>query len=212
MALSGKNSKKFFNSQGHLKRISGLNYWPLKKVLMEKYRIKEEEAQSLSDFLVPMLEWYPEKRATAQKMLEHPWLNMQPNYEYKYTDREYEVLMLKKELKDKVKNGKGVAQNLDDSHQEMNELIESEEEVNAADIDEELSLIEGYKSVIDDDDYDFDELSLMDSDEEREVYKRRKEKEAKINNSFTGPYPIDPTDFNHTDKGPNNQFAHNVKN
>ena len=44
MALSGKNSKKYFNSQGHLRRISGLNYWPLKKVLMEKYRIKEEEA------------------------------------------------------------------------------------------------------------------------------------------------------------------------
>lgn len=86
----------------------------------------------------------------------------------------------------------------------MNELIESDQEVNAADIDEELSLIEGCKSVLDDDDYDYDEISLQDSDEEREVLKRRKEKEAKINNSFTGPYPIDPTDFNHTDKGPNN--------
>jgi len=31
---------------------------------------------------------------------------------------------------------------------------------------------------------------------------------AKINNSFTGPYPLDPTDFNHTDKGPNYQFEH----
>lgn len=95
----------------------------------------------------------------------------------------------------------------------MNELIESDEEVNGADIDEEISLIEGYKSVLEDeDDYDFDELSLMDSDEERDQFKRRKDKEAKINNSFTGPYPIDPTDFNHTDKGPNNQFAHNIKN
>jgi hypothetical protein len=33
---------------------------------MEKYRIKEEEAENLSDFLTPMLGWYPEKRATAQ--------------------------------------------------------------------------------------------------------------------------------------------------
>lgn len=66
MALSGKNSSKFFNKQGHLKRISGLNYWPLQKVLMEKYKIKEEEALSLADFLVPMLTWYPHKRATAQ--------------------------------------------------------------------------------------------------------------------------------------------------
>jgi serine/threonine-protein kinase SRPK3 len=45
MALSGKHSKKFFDTKGHLKRISGLNYWPLKKVLMEKYRIKEYEAE-----------------------------------------------------------------------------------------------------------------------------------------------------------------------
>ena len=105
MALSGKHSKKFFTGQGNLKRISGLNFWPLKKVLMEKYRIKEEEAQSLSDFLTPMLEWYPTQRATAQQMLNHNWLNMEPNYEYKYSDREYEVMMLKKDLKDKVKGG-----------------------------------------------------------------------------------------------------------
>lgn len=146
-------------------------------------------------------------------MIKHPWLDMAPNTDYKYTDREYEVMMLKKELKDKVKNGggKGAAQALDDSHQEMNELIESDEEQNAADIDEFTSFINGYKSSIDDDDFDFDEESLMDSEEEREVYRRRKEKEAKINNSFTGPYPIDPTDFNHTDKGPNNQFAHNTQ-
>jgi len=32
---------------------------------MEKYKIREDEAELLSDFLVPMLEWYPERRATA---------------------------------------------------------------------------------------------------------------------------------------------------
>jgi serine/threonine-protein kinase SRPK3 len=99
MALSGKHSKKFFNSQGHLRRISGLNYWPLQKVLMEKYRIKEEEALALADFLQPMLAWYPHKRATAQQMLTHSWFNMPPNYDYKYTDKEYEIMMLKKDLK-----------------------------------------------------------------------------------------------------------------
>jgi len=71
---------------------------------MEKYKIKEEEALALADFLVPMLEWYPHKRATAEKMLSHPWLNMTANYEYKYSDKEYEIMMLKKELKTKVKN------------------------------------------------------------------------------------------------------------
>ena len=55
LALSGKNSRKFFDSNGHLRRISGLNYWPLKKVLVEKYRIKEDEANALADFLLPML-------------------------------------------------------------------------------------------------------------------------------------------------------------
>lgn len=65
LALSGKHSKKFFNSSGHLRRISGLNFWPLKKVLVEKYRIKEEEAKSLADFLLPMLTWNHNTRATA---------------------------------------------------------------------------------------------------------------------------------------------------
>ena len=103
MALSGKHSKKFFDNKGHLKKISGLNYWPLKKVLMEKYRIKEDEAEAFASFLVPMLGWYPEKRATAQAMLNHPWLDMKSSYEYKYSDREYEVMMLKKQLKEQVK-------------------------------------------------------------------------------------------------------------
>lgn len=67
---------------------------------MEKYRIKEDEAVALADFLIPMLTWYPEERATAQRMLDHPWLDMAANYEYKYSDREYEVMMLKKQLKD----------------------------------------------------------------------------------------------------------------
>jgi hypothetical protein len=84
----------------------------------------------------------------------------------------------------------------------MNELLESDEEVNAAD-NELGSVNDGLSSLEDDYDYDCDELSLVDSDEEREIMKKAKAKQAKINNSFTGPYPLDPTDFNHTDKGPN---------
>lgn len=84
----------------------------------------------------------------------------------------------------------------------MNELIDSEEEVNAGG-DEMRSFNDGLSSVDDEFDYDCDELSLVDSDEERDVVKKAKAKAAKINNSFTGPYPLDPTDFNHTDKGPN---------
>ena len=90
----------------------------------------------------------------------------------------------------------------------MNELIESEEEVNAADIDEYKDINQGYSSIEDGFDYDSDELSLVDSDEGAEQLKKAKAKAPKINDSFTGPYPLDPTDFNHTDKGPNNQFEH----
>ena len=48
-----------------------------------------------------------------------------------------------------------------------------------------------------------DEISLMDPEEERHAFKERKEQDAKIHNSFTGPYPLDPTEFSHTDKGEN---------
>jgi serine/threonine-protein kinase SRPK3 len=90
-ALSGKNASRFFDNSGHLKNIRGLQYWPIKKVLVEKYRIKEAEAQSLADFLTPMLQWYPGKRATAQQMLNHPWLNSESTYEDRLTEKEYQI-------------------------------------------------------------------------------------------------------------------------
>ena len=97
-ASSGRLSKRFFDKTGHLLKIRGLQHWPLKKVLMEKYRFIESEAESLADFLLPMLGWYPEKRATAKEMLDHPWLNMKPNYDYLLSERDYQVMMLKNKL------------------------------------------------------------------------------------------------------------------
>ena len=92
LALSGKHSRKFFDSRGNLRRIKGLSFWPVKKVLTDKYFIREEEAQAFADFLLPMLEWHHDRRATAQDMLNHPWLNMTDNYDYKYTKKEYEKM------------------------------------------------------------------------------------------------------------------------
>jgi serine/threonine-protein kinase SRPK3 len=89
IALSGRNYKRFFDSKAHLRKIRGLNFWPLKKVLIEKYRFKEHEAAGFADFLIPMLNWDPEKRASAQSMLSHPWLNMPKNYEARMTDEEF---------------------------------------------------------------------------------------------------------------------------
>lgn len=49
---------------------------------------------------MPMLQYYPERRATAQQMLSNPWLNMTPNYDYYMTEREYErMIMIKKNFK-----------------------------------------------------------------------------------------------------------------
>lgn len=47
----------------------------------------EAEAKALTEFLKPMLSWYPEKRATAEQMLAHPWLSMGDNDRSYMTDR-----------------------------------------------------------------------------------------------------------------------------
>jgi len=58
-------------------------YWPLHTVLHEKYKFKLEEAIALADFLMPMLNWDPEKRASAKTLLDHPWLKRESNYDTK---------------------------------------------------------------------------------------------------------------------------------
>ena len=74
LALGGVNYRKIFTQDGQLQRISGLHYWPLHKVLHEKYKLKLSEAKAFADFLMPMLHWDPEQRASAEQMLKHPWL------------------------------------------------------------------------------------------------------------------------------------------
>jgi serine/threonine-protein kinase SRPK3 len=74
LALSGKYSKEFFNRNGELRHIRSLKFWPCERVLMEKYGMSEKDSKDLSDFLTPMLDFNPTKRATAERMLSHPWL------------------------------------------------------------------------------------------------------------------------------------------
>ncbi len=49
--------------------------WGLYEVLVDKYQWDERDAIEFSDFLLPMLEFDPERRATAQDCLRHPWLS-----------------------------------------------------------------------------------------------------------------------------------------
>uniref|UniRef100_A0A3B5RA13 non-specific serine/threonine protein kinase n=1 Tax=Xiphophorus maculatus TaxID=8083 RepID=A0A3B5RA13_XIPMA len=74
LIMSGKYSKDFFTKKGELKHITKLKPWGLLEVLVEKYEWPREEAECFSDFLLPMLELVPEKRATAAECLRHAWL------------------------------------------------------------------------------------------------------------------------------------------
>uniref|UniRef100_A0A667XKA3 non-specific serine/threonine protein kinase n=1 Tax=Myripristis murdjan TaxID=586833 RepID=A0A667XKA3_9TELE len=74
IALTGKYSAEYFNRRGDLCRISMLRPWGLFDVLVEKYHFLLEEASVFSDFLLRMLDYHPEKRATAAQCLLHPWL------------------------------------------------------------------------------------------------------------------------------------------
>ncbi|XP_033183640.1 SR splicing factor protein kinase isoform X2 [Bombus vancouverensis nearcticus] len=76
IALSGKNSKMYFNKKGELKRITGLKPWGLYEVLTEKYDWSPREAREFEEFLTPMLAFDPSMRATAAECLKHPWLKI----------------------------------------------------------------------------------------------------------------------------------------
>lgn len=78
IALGGRYSRDLFNRHGDLRHIRRLRFWPLKKVLVEKYEFSEQDAKDLSDFLVPILDFVPEKRPTAAQCLLHSWINAGP--------------------------------------------------------------------------------------------------------------------------------------
>lgn len=84
-AKAGKQYRQFFkeeDSHTTFRRIEGLKFCSLERLLKEKYRMKAGEAKMLAGFMDPMLEWFPHKRATAQEMLAHPWLDMPADYGY----------------------------------------------------------------------------------------------------------------------------------
>ena len=85
-------SKKYFDKNGKLKRVGDVRHLSLKNILVKKYHIKENEAQALVSFLMPMLEYYPEKRISARELLRHPWLNIPTNDDGRLND--FEVLKM----------------------------------------------------------------------------------------------------------------------
>ncbi|KAL4427663.1 hypothetical protein ABPG75_001752 [Micractinium tetrahymenae] len=74
VATAGRYAREVFTREGRLRHIHRLNFWSLDRVLEEKYKFPREEARAFADFLLPMLNFVPSKRATAGQMLQHPWL------------------------------------------------------------------------------------------------------------------------------------------
>ncbi|XP_074584338.1 uncharacterized protein LOC141840296 [Curcuma longa] len=76
IATTGSRSKDYFDRYGDLKRIRRLKFWPLDKLLVEKYKFPEDAARGFAEFLCPLLDFCPEKRPTAAQCLQHPWLQV----------------------------------------------------------------------------------------------------------------------------------------
>ena len=74
LIAQGEFSSEYFTRQGELRRIKELDRWGLHEVLVEKYKLAKEEAQGLTDFLLPMLHLDPDKRITAESALKARWL------------------------------------------------------------------------------------------------------------------------------------------
>ena len=79
--LTCEAAEQFFNKQGKLKRIKKIKEWKLKQILIEKYRIKEVEAEFLARMLNRCLKWNPKDRVSAKDLLDDPWFKMPPRYD-----------------------------------------------------------------------------------------------------------------------------------
>lgn len=75
MIQQGKYSDEIFNRKYELRHIRDLDNWSLASVLQEKYHFSEDDANMISSFMLPMLDYNPKSRATAAECLRHPWLN-----------------------------------------------------------------------------------------------------------------------------------------
>jgi len=74
IALSGKYSKEYFRKTGELRHITKLKPWPLYDVLTEKYEWEPQIAREFADWLLPMLSYDPNERASALDCINHPFM------------------------------------------------------------------------------------------------------------------------------------------
>ena len=201
-AIVGSFFEKFFkrdpiSNKYIFKNIDKLRHFPLQRLLTDKYHFKKHEADMLADFLLPMLRWYPTDRPTAKQMLEHPWLNMPNDYDYKMSDLEFQKFQLKQQTQQQneekeAKEAKSATFDLESDHG-IGQLVPDDEELNEADDEDNVSL----------------DLISSDSSESLTGKKSAQEEEAEFetNVSFSGGY-VPNTDLSRVDKGQGNpQFT-----
>ena len=69
----GTNSKKFIQNDGSFRKIPSLFPVTISEMLIRKYKAKTSEAREFQRLLLPMLEIYPQRRATAVQVLKSDW-------------------------------------------------------------------------------------------------------------------------------------------
>jgi len=86
LSMSGKWSNEIFNRKGELRNIHRLRHWALPDVLREKYHFNRAESDRMADFLLPMLELDPARRANAGGMSNHEFVADTPGMQDKKVD------------------------------------------------------------------------------------------------------------------------------
>ena len=134
------------------------NKFEIREILIKKYHFKEFEAQALSDFLLPMLEFYPERRASARDLLRHPWLSMPPNYDYLMSETEIFRMNMKENLLGISEYSTKDKKEEDDNR----DVYSSDSELNEADCEDNAKNIK-----VQDDTENDDEIQLGDTNPDK---------------------------------------------
>ena len=71
----GTQSKKFVDASGNFKKVAEINFKTMKEILVKRYRTHANQAEALQDFLLPMLDIFPQTRISAFESLKHYWLD-----------------------------------------------------------------------------------------------------------------------------------------
>lgn len=76
MKKLSKRKKFLFDKQRkyHIKNLEEFEQYPMKQRLAEQYLFSEKDAEEMADFIMSALKHDPAERASAEELLNHPWI------------------------------------------------------------------------------------------------------------------------------------------